>query len=158
MINFITKKSMTEGQLTVGGSSPTHAGGGDTSNFSGSWGFGDLAQIVSMCSAWSVMTNSRASRPATATTPTTITPGKGLDYSSGIASSPANYSQGSNATNPLAASGCNAFGVNLAQWHLPPVVMELPDRSRKPRRSRFLARPLASWPTTIASASNTSGT
>jgi iron complex outermembrane receptor protein len=42
VINFITKKSVTQGQLSAGGSTPTHAGGGDTTNFSGSWGFGDL--------------------------------------------------------------------------------------------------------------------
>lgn len=44
VINFITKKSLTDGTLTLGGDTPTASGGGASKDMSGSWGFGDLEQ------------------------------------------------------------------------------------------------------------------
>ncbi|MDU8502392.1 TonB-dependent receptor [Pseudomonas syringae] len=110
VINFITKKSVTEGQLSLGGSTPTSAGGGDTSNFSGSWGFGDLDD--DRFNVFGVVSHDKQQSLKARDRDYTYNyqPGRGLDYSSGTAS-PANWSQGSNATNPLATSGCN--GPNL---------------------------------------------
>jgi iron complex outermembrane receptor protein len=110
VINFITKKSLTDGQFTVGGSTPTHAGGGDSNNFSGSWGFGDLEDdrfnvfgVISYDKQQSLKAKDRDYTY-------NYRPERGLDYSSGI-TAPANWSQGNNAANPLAASGCNAPGM-----------------------------------------------
>ncbi|WP_233630984.1 MULTISPECIES: TonB-dependent receptor [unclassified Pseudomonas] len=110
VINFITKKSVTQGQLTAGGSSPTHAGGGDTRNFSGSWGFGDLDD--DRFNVFGVYSHDKQQSLEAKDRDYTYNyqPGRGLDYSSGTAS-PANWSQGANATNPLAASGCNGPGL-----------------------------------------------
>ncbi|MGN2438262.1 TonB-dependent receptor [Pseudomonas syringae] len=110
VINFITKKSVTEGQLSLGGSTPTSAGGGDTSNFSGSWGVGDLDD--DRFNVFGVVSHDKQQSLKARDRDYTYNyqPGRGLDYSSGTAS-PANWSQGSNATNPLATSGCN--GPNL---------------------------------------------
>ncbi|WP_080271839.1 TonB-dependent receptor [Pseudomonas syringae] len=110
VINFITKKSVTEGQLSLGGSTPTSAGGGDTSNFSGSWGGGDLDD--DRFNVFGVVSHDKQQSLKARDRDYTYNyqPGRGLDYSSGTAS-PANWSQGSNATNPLATSGCN--GPNL---------------------------------------------
>ena len=112
VINFITKKSVTEGQLSAGGSTPTHAGGGDTSNFSGSWGFGDLDN--DRFNVFGVISHDKQQSLKARDRDYTYNyqPGRGLDYSSGTAS-PANWSQGVNATNPLAASGCNGSGLIL---------------------------------------------
>lgn len=44
VINFITKKSLTDGSLTLGGETPTASGGGATKDMSASWGFGDLEE------------------------------------------------------------------------------------------------------------------
>lgn len=110
VINFITKKSLTDGQLNLGGSTPTHDGGGDTTNLSGSWGFGDLENdrfnIFGVLSYEKQQSLKAKDRDYTYN----YQPGRGLDYSSGTAS-PANWSQGSNATNPLAATGCDAPGL-----------------------------------------------
>lgn len=40
VINFITKKTMTDGQLSLGGESPTHSGGGSSKDLNASWGVG----------------------------------------------------------------------------------------------------------------------
>lgn len=110
VINFITKKSVTDGQLTLGGSTPTRSGGGETNNFSGSWGFGDLEE--DRFNVFGVVSHDKQQSLKAEDRDYTYNyqPGRGLDYSSGIAS-PANYSQGANASNPLAASGCNAPGL-----------------------------------------------
>jgi iron complex outermembrane receptor protein len=110
VINFITKKSVTQGQLSAGGSTPTHAGGGDTTNFSGSWGFGDLED--DRFNVFGVVSHDKQQSLKARDRDYTYNyrPGRGLDYSSGTAS-PANWSQGSNATHPLAASGCNGPGL-----------------------------------------------
>ncbi|MGF6113126.1 iron complex outermembrane receptor protein [Pseudomonas frederiksbergensis] len=110
VINFITKKSLTTGQLTTGYDTPTHAGGGDSHNFSGSWGFGDLED--DRFNVFGVVSYDKQKRLAAEDRSYTYNyqPGRGLDYTSGTAS-PANWSQGSNATNPLAGSGCNAPGL-----------------------------------------------
>ncbi|WP_296315104.1 TonB-dependent receptor plug domain-containing protein, partial [Pseudomonas sp.] len=42
VINFITKKSLTDGTLSLGGDTPTASGGGASKDVSASWGFGDL--------------------------------------------------------------------------------------------------------------------
>jgi len=112
VINFITKKSVTGGQLSLGGSTPTHAGGGDTHDISGSYGFGDLDQdrfnIFAVANYDKEQSLAAKDRAYTYN----YQPNRGLDYSSGTAS-PANWSQGSNATNPLAAGGCKAPGLIL---------------------------------------------
>lgn len=110
VINFITKTSLTEGQLSTNYDTPTHAGGGESRNFSGSWGFGDLQN--DRFNVFGVVSYDKQQRLAAEDRGYTYNyqPGRGLDYTSGTAS-PANWSQGRNATNPLAGSGCNAPGL-----------------------------------------------
>jgi iron complex outermembrane receptor protein len=110
VINFITKKSMTDGQLTLGGETPTHAGGGATKDMSASWGYGDLEEdrfnvlgVFNYNKQQNLDANDRSFA-------NDYSPGRGLDQTSGTAF-PGNYSQNGNATNPLANSNCN--GPNL---------------------------------------------
>lgn len=110
VINFITKKAMTDGQLTLGGETPTHDGGGNSKDMSASWGFGDLEQdrfnVLGVFN-YNKQENLQAKDRSFATS---YRPERGLDQTSGTAF-PGNYSQGDNATNPLANSNCN--GPNL---------------------------------------------
>lgn len=110
VINFITKKAMTDGQLTLGGETPTHSGGGNSKDMSASWGFGDLEQdrfnVLGVLN-YNKQENLQAKDRSFATS---YRPERGLDQTSGTAF-PGNYSQGDNATNPLASSNCN--GPNL---------------------------------------------
>jgi iron complex outermembrane receptor protein len=110
VINFITKTSLTEGQISTNYDTPTHSGGGESHNFSGSWGFGDLQD--DRFNVFGVVSYDKQQRLAADDRGYTYNyqPGRGLDYTSGTAS-PANWSQGSNATNPLAGSNCNAPGL-----------------------------------------------
>ncbi|QUE91797.1 TonB-dependent receptor [Pseudomonas sp. SCA2728.1_7] len=110
VINFITKTSLTEGQISTNYDTPTHSGGGESRNFSGSWGFGDLQE--DRFNVFGVVSYDKQQRLAAEDRGYTYNyqPNRGLDYTSGTAS-PANWSQGSNATNPLAGSGCNAPGL-----------------------------------------------
>ncbi|WP_433589756.1 TonB-dependent receptor [Pseudomonas koreensis] len=110
VINFITKKSLTDGQLTFGGETPTHSGGGATKDMSASWGYGDLEQdrfnvlgVFNYNKQQNLDANDRSFARD-------YVPGRGLDQTSGTAF-PGNYSQNGNATNPLANSNCN--GPNL---------------------------------------------
>ncbi|MEO6677712.1 MAG: TonB-dependent receptor [Pseudomonas sp.] len=110
VINFITKKAMTDGQLTFGGETPTHSGGGNSKDMSASWGFGDVEQdrfnVLGVFN-YNKQQNLQAKDRNFATS---YRPERGLDQTSGTAF-PGNYSQGDNATNPLASSNCN--GPNL---------------------------------------------
>jgi iron complex outermembrane receptor protein len=110
VINFITKTSLTEGQVSTNYDTPTHSGGGESRNFSGSWGFGDLQD--DRFNVFGVVSYDKQQRLAAEDRGYTYNyqPNRGLDYTSGTAS-PANWSQGNNATNPLAGSGCNAPGL-----------------------------------------------
>jgi iron complex outermembrane receptor protein len=110
VINFITKKSLTEGSLSLGGEMPTEDGGGDSKDMSASWGFGDLEEdrfnvmgVFNYNKQGNLDANDRSFA-------TDFAPGRGLDQSSGTAF-PGNYSQNGNSTNPLSASNCN--GPNL---------------------------------------------
>lgn len=110
VINFITKKSLTDGALTLGGETPTHSGGGATKDMSASWGYGDLEEdrfnvlgVFNYNKQQNLDANDRSFA-------TDYAPGRGLDQTSGTAF-PGNYSQNGNATNPLANSNCN--GPNL---------------------------------------------
>lgn len=110
VINFITKRSVTGGQFSVGSENPLHSGGGESHDFNGSFGFGDLD--TDRFNVFGVINydkqNNLAARDRSFTTG--YEPGRGLNSTSGTAF-PANYSQGGNASNPLAGSGCN--GPNL---------------------------------------------
>ncbi|KAA5840990.1 TonB-dependent receptor [Pseudomonas chlororaphis] len=110
VINFITKKSLTRGQVSTRYDTPSHSGGGQSKNFSGSWGIGDLEE--DRFNVFGVVSYDKQERLAAKDRGYTYNyqPGRGLDYTSGTAS-PANWSQGANATNPLAGSGCNAPGL-----------------------------------------------
>lgn len=110
VINFITKKGLTDGQFTTGYETPTHSGGGDSQNFSGSWGFGDLQEDRFNVFAVANYDKQEHLGAKDRAYSYNYQPSRGLDYSSGTAN-PANWSQGANATNPLAASGCNAPGL-----------------------------------------------
>ncbi|MCQ4319747.1 TonB-dependent receptor [Stutzerimonas stutzeri] len=110
VINFITKKSVTDGQLSFGYNYPTESGGGENRNYSGSWGFGDLQQ-----DRFNVFGVVNYDKQANLTSidrdfAEEYAPGRGLNGTSGTAY-PGNYTQGPNATNPLANTGCN--GPNL---------------------------------------------
>ena len=112
VINFITKKSVVGGSISGGLTSPTHAGDGDTHDLSASYGFGDLDE--DRFNVFAVANYDKQDSLAAKDRSYTYNyqPGRGLDYTSGT-TSPANWSQGSNATNPLAGGGCKAPGLIL---------------------------------------------
>ena len=110
VINFITKKSLTDGSLTLGGDTPSHSGGGSSHDLNASWGYGDLEKdrfnvfgVVGYNKQDSLQAKDRSFSQS-------YVPGRGLDQTSGV-SYPANYSQNGVTTNPLSATGCN--GTNL---------------------------------------------
>ncbi|MFY1663367.1 TonB-dependent receptor [Pseudomonas sp. Pseu.R1] len=109
VINFITKKEMTDGTLTLGGASPTAAGGGDTKDMSASWGFGDLNE--DRFNVMGVFNYNKQGNLAARDRSfvNDYQPGRGLNQTSGT-SFPANYSQGDNASNPLLDSNCSGPG------------------------------------------------
>ncbi|WP_311971340.1 TonB-dependent receptor [Pseudomonas baltica] len=113
VINFITKKSLTDGTLTLGGDTPTHSGGGASKDMSGSWGFGDLDKdrfnvmgVFNYRTQQNLDANDRSFDKD-------YVPGRGLDGTSGT-SFPSNYTQGDNAANPLgpACTGANQIASN----------------------------------------------
>ncbi|WP_213876368.1 TonB-dependent receptor [Pseudomonas sp. dw_358] len=113
VINFITKKSLTDGTLTLGGDNPTHSGGGGSGDMSASWGFGDMDKdrfnvmgVFNYRKQQALNANDRSFDQD-------YVPGRGLDNTSGT-SFPANYSQGDNAANPLgpACTGANQIASN----------------------------------------------
>ena len=108
VINFITKKSLTDGTLTLGGDTPTHSGGGASKDMSGAWGFGDMDKdrfnvmgVFNYRTQQNLDANDRGFSQD-------YLPSRGLDGTSGT-SFPANYTQGENAANPL---GPNCSGAN----------------------------------------------
>ncbi|MFH0090232.1 TonB-dependent receptor plug domain-containing protein, partial [Pseudomonas aeruginosa] len=105
VINFITRKSLNEGRFDSGYASPTHDGGGNQRNVSASWGFGELEE--DRFNVFAVANYDKQERLGAKDRGYTYNyqPGRGLDYSSGTAF-PGNWSQGANASNPLAAGGC----------------------------------------------------
>ncbi len=113
VINFITKKSLTDGTLTLGGENPTNSGGGGSKDMSGSWGYGDLDKdrfnvmgVFNYRTQQNLDANDRSFDRD-------YVPGRGLDNTSGTAF-PGNYSQNGNAANPLgsACSGANLIASN----------------------------------------------
>uniref|UniRef100_A0A7C2BFU7 TonB-dependent receptor n=1 Tax=Pseudomonas graminis TaxID=158627 RepID=A0A7C2BFU7_9PSED len=114
VINFITKKALTDGSLSLGGSSPTAAGGGDTKDMSASWGYGDLEeQRFNVMGVFNYNTQGNlAARDRSFAN--SYQPGRGLDQTSGT-SFPANYNQGDNASNPLLGSNCSGPGQVLSR-------------------------------------------
>ncbi|WP_162985368.1 TonB-dependent receptor plug domain-containing protein, partial [Pseudomonas aeruginosa] len=105
VINFITRKSLNEGRVDSGYASPTQDGGGNQRNVSASWGFGELEE--DRFNVFAVANYDKQERLGAKDRGYTYNyqPGRGLDYSSGTAF-PGNWSQGANASNPLAAGGC----------------------------------------------------
>jgi iron complex outermembrane receptor protein len=110
VINFITKKTMSDGQLSLGGESPTHSGGGSSKDLNASWGVGELEEdrfnllgVFNYNKQQNLDANDRKFAQ-------NYVPSRGIDQTSGT-TFPSNYSQGANASNPLAASNCN--GPNL---------------------------------------------
>ncbi|HFH3192095.1 TPA: TonB-dependent receptor, partial [Pseudomonas aeruginosa] len=101
----ITRKSLNEGRFDSGYASPTHDGGGNQRNVSASWGFGELEE--DRFNVFAVANYDKQERLGAKDRGYTYNyqPGRGLDYSSGTAF-PGNWSQGANASNPLAAGGC----------------------------------------------------
>jgi iron complex outermembrane receptor protein len=110
VINFITKKSLTDGSLSLGGEMPDASGGGGSKDMSGSWGFGDLEEdrfnvmgVFNYAKQQNLDANDR-------TFAKSYQPNRGLDATSGTAF-PSNYTQGdSPSTNPLGAA---CAGANL---------------------------------------------
>ncbi len=105
VINFITRKSLNEGRFDSGYASPptTAAATSATSALAGasaSW-----RRIASMSSRWPTYDKQERLGAKDRGYTYNYQPGRGLDYSSGTAF-PGNWSQGANASNPLAAGGC----------------------------------------------------
>lgn len=109
VINFITKKSLTDGSLTLGTNNPTNSGGGDSHDMSGSWGFGDLQEDRFNVMGVVNYTKQRSLASSDRSFAKDYVPGRGLNQTSGTAF-PANYSQGDNVGNPL---GSTCSGPNL---------------------------------------------
>ena len=114
VINFITKKSMTDGTLSLGGEGADASGGGDSHDISGSWGYGDLEKDRFNVMAVAGYNKQNALHAKDRTFASNYEPGRGLDQTSGT-SNPANWSQGNINTNPLAANGCNGANLVLRQ-------------------------------------------
>ncbi|WP_416423554.1 TonB-dependent receptor [Pseudomonas sp. App30] len=113
VINFITKKSLTDGTLTLGGEDPTNSGGGGSKDMSGSWGYGDLDKDrFNVMGVFNYRTQQNLEAKDRSFDQDYV-PGRGLDNTSGTAF-PANYSQNGNAANPLgsACSGANLIASN----------------------------------------------
>ena len=107
VINFITKKSLTDGTLSLGGEMPDASGGGSSKDMSGSWGWGDLEEnrfnvmgVFNYAKQQNLDANDR-------TFAQSYLPGRGLNNTS-PRGYPGNYSQaGGPSTNPLGPN-CNA--------------------------------------------------
>ncbi|WP_297838390.1 TonB-dependent receptor [Pseudomonas sp.] len=112
VINFITKKTLTDGQITFGSETPTHKGGGETKDMSASWGYGDLDQdrfnvmgVFNYNQQQSLDANDRSFT-------NDFNPGRGVNSTSPTAY-PGNYYQGNSATaNPASANGCNSANLH----------------------------------------------
>ena len=113
VINFITKKSLTDGTLSLGGDTPTASGGGASKDVSASWGFGDLDEdrfnvmgVFNYNKQQNLDANDRSFDKD-------YVPGRGLNQTSGTAY-PGNYYQGNNSSNPLApnCNGASLVSVN----------------------------------------------
>jgi len=110
VINFITKKSLTDGTLSLGGEGADASGGGSSHDLSASWGYGDLDKDRFNVLGVVGYNKQDSLRAKDRTFATTYAPDRGLDQTSGI-SFPANYSQGGVSTNPLSSTNCS--GTNL---------------------------------------------
>ncbi|WP_106479000.1 TonB-dependent receptor [Phytohalomonas tamaricis] len=111
VINFITKKDLDGGDIEFGYETPTHSGGGDNGDISATWGKGNLEE-----DGFNFMGSLtyRKQNDLDATDRKSITeaydPANGVNSTSSF-SYPANYYQGSLASNPLASSGCDSEGL-----------------------------------------------
>lgn len=118
VINFITKKSLTDGTLSLGGegtdASGGGSGGGSSHDISGSWGYGDLDKDRFNVMGVVGYNKQRALQSKDRTFTTNYAPGRGLDQTSGT-SYPANWSQGNINTSPLAGSNCSGANLVLRQ-------------------------------------------
>ena len=104
VINFITKKNMTGGIVTIGGDTPK-AGGGVSKNVNGAFGYGDLdTDGFNLMGVLDYQTQNSVSGTER---------NYNTRFAGGLSSStaPANYYQGGATGNPNAITGCN--GSNL---------------------------------------------
>ena len=106
VINFITKKSLTDGTLSLGGEGADASGGGGSKDLSASWGYGDLDKDRFNVMGVFGYNKQDDLRAKDRTFATTYAPGRGLDQTSGT-SYPANYSQNGVSSNPLSSGNCN---------------------------------------------------
>ena len=116
VINFITKKSLTDGTLSLGGegADASGGGGGNSHDISGSWGYGDLEKDRFNVMGVVGYNKQSALQSKDRTFTTNYAPDRGLDQTSGT-SFPANWSQGNINTNPLAGSHCSGANLVLRQ-------------------------------------------
>ena len=110
VINFITKKSLTDGTLSLGGEGADASGGGSSHDLSASWGYGDLDKDRFNVLGVVGYNKQDSLRARDRTFATSYAPDRGVDQTSGV-SFPANYSQGGVTTNPLSSTNCS--GTNL---------------------------------------------
>ena len=114
VINFITKKSLTDGTLSLGGEGADASGGGNSHDISGSWGYGDLEKDRFNVMGVVGYNKQSALQSKDRTFTTNYAPDRGLDQTSGT-SFPANWSQGNINTNPLAGNHCSGANLVLRQ-------------------------------------------
>ncbi|WP_110686158.1 TonB-dependent receptor [Salinicola aestuarinus] len=111
VINFITKKSLTGGNVEFGYETPTRSGGGDSGDISATWGNGDLeTDGFNVMGSMSYRKKSHLDYTDRGDIREVYAPGKGIFGVSSFAY-PGNYYQGSVAGNPLAGSGCDSEGI-----------------------------------------------
>ncbi|WP_324831657.1 TonB-dependent receptor [Pseudomonas saxonica] len=110
VINFITKKSMTDGTLSLGGEGADASGGGSSHDINASWGYGDLEKDRFNVMGVVGYNKQDSLRAKDRTFTSAYDPGRGLDGTSGTAF-PANYGQNWVNTNPLAGSNCDGPGL-----------------------------------------------
>ena len=106
VINFITRKTLVGGSVTIGFDSPQQPGG-KTTSANGAYGFGDLDRDkFNVFGAVDYQHQDRIAAYQRSFGSTGNLPNNGIAKSSG-SSNPANYTQGENGSNP-ALPGCNS--------------------------------------------------
>ncbi|RKR04503.1 iron complex outermembrane receptor protein [Kushneria sinocarnis] len=111
VINFITKKNLSGGDIEFGYETPTQGGGGDSNDISATWGNGDLEEDgFNIMGSLSYRKQNHLDYTDRDSIREIYDPASGI-YSVSSYAYPANYYQGDISGNPLAASGCNGTGL-----------------------------------------------
>ncbi|WP_110640468.1 TonB-dependent receptor [Salinicola sp. CPA57] len=111
VINFITKKNLTGGNVELGYDAPTHSGGGDSGDISATWGNGDLEKDgFNFMGSMRYRKQDAVDYTDRGNIRQIYDPSSGINGTSSFAY-PGNYYQGGVAGNPIAGEGCGGEGL-----------------------------------------------